>query len=168
VVKYHFHGFNNSKEVVMNTRGFTLTELLIVIAIISILAMLSVPAYIGQQRSAARNEAFFNLETLRLLEEQFFAENGEYAPAGGGGPINYNATFGVADGGIEDILPAFRPGGQAGLAGMGLNFSYSIITQDTTGDGFADTFIASAVPNAGTRVASDPTYTIDQNNVRNW
>jgi prepilin-type N-terminal cleavage/methylation domain-containing protein len=152
----------------MNKKGFTLTELLIVLAIISILAMISVPAYIGQQRSAARNEAFSNLETLRLLEEQFFADNGEYAPAGGGGPVDYNATFGVADSGIEDILPAFRPGGQAGLPGLGLNFTYSIITQDTTGDGLADTFIASAVPNAGTRVASDPTYTIDQNNTKNW
>jgi prepilin-type N-terminal cleavage/methylation domain-containing protein len=153
---------------VMNTRGFTLTELLIVLAIISILAMLSVPAYIGQQRSATRNEAFSNLETLRLLEEQFFAENGEYAPAGGGGPVDYNATFGVADGGIEDILPAFRPGGQTGLPGLGLNFTYSVTSQDTDGDNLADTFTASAVPNAGTRVASDPTYTIDQNNVRNW
>ncbi len=81
-----------------NNNGFSLTELLIVLAIISILVVISIPAYIGQQRSAARNVAFSNLETLRLLEEQFFAENGEYAPAGGGGPIAYNETFGVADG----------------------------------------------------------------------
>jgi len=146
-----------------NNNGFTLTELLIVLSIISILVVISVPAYIGQQRSAARNEAFSNLQTLRLLEEQFFAENGEYAPAGGGGPIPYNETFGVADGGIEDIFPGFRPGAQAGL-----NFTYDITSQDTTGDGLADTFIATATPVAGTRVASDPTYTIDQDNIRNW
>ena len=146
-----------------NNGGFTLTELLIVLAIISILVVISVPAYVGQQRSAARNEAFSNLQTLRLLEEQFFAENGEYAPAGGGGPIPYNETFGVADGGIEDIFPGFRPGPQAGL-----NFTYDIISQDTTGDGLADTFIASATPVAGTRVANDPAYTIDQDNTRNW
>ncbi len=146
-----------------NNNGFSLTELLIVLAIISILVVISIPAYIGQQRSAARNEAFSNLETLRLLEEQFFAENGEYAPAGGGGPVTYNETFGVADGGIEDILPGFRPGAQAGL-----NFTYDITSQDTTGDGLADTFIATATPIAGTRVANDPTYTIDQNNIRNW
>jgi prepilin-type N-terminal cleavage/methylation domain-containing protein len=151
----------------INHKGFTLTELLIVLAIITILTMISVPAYIGQQKSATRHEAFSNLENLRLLEEQFFAENGEYAPAGGGA-INYNATVGVDDSGIEDVLPGFRPGGQAGLPGLGLNFTYDITSQDTTGDGLADIFIATATPVAGTRVASDPAYTIDQNNVRNW
>jgi prepilin-type N-terminal cleavage/methylation domain-containing protein len=150
-----------------NNGGFTLTELLIVLAIISILVVISVPAYVGQQRSAARTEAYSNLENLRLLEEQFFAENGQYAPAGGG-LINYNATIGMDDGGIEDVLPGFRPGGQAGLPGLGLNFTYDITSQDTTGDGLADTFIATAAPVAGTRVASDPTYTIDQDNIRNW
>jgi prepilin-type N-terminal cleavage/methylation domain-containing protein len=150
-----------------NNNGFTLTELLIVLAIISILVVISVPAYVGQQRSAARTEAYSNLENLRLLEEQFFAENGQYAPAGGG-LINYNATIGMDDGGIEDVLPGFRPGGQAGLPGLGLNFTYDITSQDTTGDGLADTFIATATPVAGTRVASDPTYTIDQDNIRNW
>jgi prepilin-type N-terminal cleavage/methylation domain-containing protein len=151
----------------MNNRAFTLTELLIVLAIISILVVISVPAYVGQQRSAARTEAYSNLENLRLLEEQFFAENGQYAPAGGG-LINYNATIGMDDGGIEDVLPGFRPGGQAGLPGLGLNFTYDITSQDTTGDGLADTFIATATPIAGTRVANDPAYTIDQNNIRNW
>jgi len=151
----------------MNKEGFTLTELLIVLAIISILAMISVPAYVGQQKRAARTEGFSNLDTLRLLEEQFFAENGAYAPAAGG-TINYNATIGMADNGIEDVLPGFRPGGQAALPGFGLNFSYSITSADTNGDNLADTFIASAAPNAGSRVAGDPTYTIDQNNVRSW
>jgi len=151
----------------MGKKGFTLTELIIVIAIISILAALSIPAYIGQQRSAARNEAFSNLESLRLLEEQFFAENGQYAPAGGG-TRNYNATIGVNDNGIEDILTGFRPGGQAALPGFGLNFTYQIISQDTNGDNLADTFTASATAVPGTRVASDPAWTINQNNVRNW
>ena len=151
----------------MNKKGFTLVELIIVIAIISVLAAIAIPAYIGQQRSAARNEAYSNLENLRLLEEQFFAENGQYAPAGGG-TINYNATIGVNDNGIEDILTGFRPGGQAGLAGLGLNYTYQIISQDTNGDNLADTFAASATAVPGTRVASDPVWTINQNNVRNW
>ena len=151
----------------INTRGFTLVELVVVLAIISILAMIAIPAYVGQQRSAARTEAYSNLENLRLLEEQFFAENGQYAPAGGG-LINYNATIGMDDGGIEDVLPGFRPGGQAGLPSLGLNFTYSLVSQDTNGDNLADMFVASAAPVAGTRVASDPIYTIDQDNLRNF
>ena len=52
---------------------------MIVVAIIGILAMIAIPTYTGQQLRAARTEAYTNLQTLRLLEEQFFAENGAYA-----------------------------------------------------------------------------------------
>ena len=62
----------------MNKRGFTLIELLIVIAIIGILATIAIPMYVGQTKKAARTEAFTNLQNLRLLEEQFFAENAGY------------------------------------------------------------------------------------------
>jgi prepilin-type N-terminal cleavage/methylation domain-containing protein len=64
----------------INRRGFTLIELLITVAIIGILAVIAVPAYIGQQKNAARTEAFTNLQNLRLLEEQFMAEQGRYSP----------------------------------------------------------------------------------------
>jgi len=36
----------------MNKKGYTLIELLIVIAVIGILAAISVPAYLGQQKGA--------------------------------------------------------------------------------------------------------------------
>lgn len=159
----------------MENRGFTLTELLIVLAIISILAAIAIPAYIGQQRSAARTEAYSNLESLRLLEEQFFAENSQYAPTGGG-TINYNATP-AADNGIEDVLPGFRPGGQAGLAGLGLNFTYTL-TQNfqitnatnnppTTAASANPCFVATATGNAGARVAGE-VFAIDCNNNKNF
>jgi len=62
----------------MSKNGFTLIELLIVIAIIGILAAIAIPGYVGQQRNATRTEAYTNLQNLRLLEEQYFAENGVY------------------------------------------------------------------------------------------
>ena len=52
---------------------------MIVVAIIGILAVIAIPAYVGQTKRAARTEAYTNLQTLRLLEEQNFAENGTYA-----------------------------------------------------------------------------------------
>jgi prepilin-type N-terminal cleavage/methylation domain-containing protein len=160
----------------MNKKGFTLIELIIVMAIISILAAIAIPAYIGQQKRAARSEAYTNLETLRLLEEQSFSENAVYAPTGGG-TINYNATIGVADGGIEDALPGFRPGGQVGLPGFGLNFTYTL-TQNfqitnatanppTTAATANPCFVATATGIAGSRVAGD-VFAIDCNNNRNF
>lgn len=160
----------------MNKKGFTLIELIIVVAIIGILAAIAIPAYVGQQRKAARTEAYSNLESLRLLEEQFFAENGQYAPAAGG-TINYNATPAAADNGIEDELPGFRPGGQVGLPGLGLNFTYDLtqnfqitnaaIDPPTTAATATPCFVARAIGNAGTRVAGD-VFAIDCNNVRNF
>ncbi len=140
----------------MDKKGVTLIELLIVVAIIGILAVIAVPAYIGQQKNAARTEAYSNLQNLRLLEEQYFAENGRYAP----NPDNtwsYKGTYGTADNGIEDVLPGFKPGEAASL-----NFTYSL---QSSGTGTA--FTATATGKTGRRVAGD-TFTIDNNNNRNF
>src|SRR4030042_5377786 len=143
----------------MNKEGFTLTELLIVLAIISILAMISVPAYVGQQKRATRTEAYSNLETLRLVEEQFFAENGAYTASA----ANVAA--------IQALLPNFRPG-------AGLNFNYAI-TQDVAlvppaavpYDGATAAqnpcFVATATGIAGQRVAGR-VFALAGNNNRNF
>jgi prepilin-type N-terminal cleavage/methylation domain-containing protein len=140
----------------MDKKGVTLIELLIVIAIIGILAVIAVPAYIGQQRNAARTEAYSNLDNLRLLEEQYFAENGRYAP-NPDATWTYKGTHGTADNGIEDVLTGFRPG-----APSSLNFTYSL---QSSGTGTAFTAIATGRSN--TRVASD-NFWIDNNNNRNF
>ena len=148
----------------MNKKGFTLTELLIVLAIITILAMVSVPAYVGQQRSAARSEAFSNLQNLRLLEEQFFAENSRYTvnlgTCAADNPGNVN-TIQTGGGDATNALPGFRPG-------TGTSFSYCIESNiDLTGGAQTPCFRASAFGNTGSRVAGD-TFRIDCNNNRNF
>lgn len=149
----------------MNKKGFTLTELLIVLAIISILAMISVPAYVGQQKRATRAEASANLENLRLLEEQFFAENGGYTITLGtcaaDNPGNV-ATIQTGGGDATNALPGYRPGN-------GTSYSYCI-EQDVDLNGNATAtpcFRASAFGNAGTRVTGD-IFMIDCNNNRNF
>ena len=138
-----------------NNKGLTLIELIIVLAIISILALVAIPGYIGQQTRAARAEAYTNLESLRLLEEQFFAENACYYRTGGNCT---NATItGVAN--IQAFLPGFQPG-------TSLNYTYSITT-NTNGTIVAGCFTATATGIAGTRVAGD-VFTIDCNNNKNF
>lgn len=103
----------------MDKRGITLIELIIVMAIISILAMIAIPTYLGQQKKAARTEAYSNLQNLRLLEEQFFAENGAYT-ASLGSSGNSEAVRDANLAAISAVLPGFRPGD-------GASFSYRII-----------------------------------------
>jgi len=148
----------------MDQKGFTLTELIIVVAIIGILAMIAVPAYIGQQKKAVRTEAYANLQNLNLLEQQTFAENGTFAAG-----ANLSA--------IQANLPGFRPGPSTTynysittLTGQGLPNPVPIPYNNSTANLSVSTtpcFIAIATGNAGTRVAGD-IFAIDCNNNRNF
>jgi prepilin-type N-terminal cleavage/methylation domain-containing protein len=142
----------------MDKRGVTLIELLIVVVIIGILAMIAVPAYIGQQKGAARTEAYSNLENLRLLEEQYFAENGCYYKSGAN-CANNSSISGVSN--IQAFLPGFKPGTEASV-----NFNYTLSVYTASGS-IAAAFRGTATGKSGTRVSGD-TFWIDSNNNRNF
>lgn len=59
-------------------RGFTLMEIMITLAILGVLGTIAVPIYQNYVSTAKETEAKVNLETLRLLEEQYYADNGKY------------------------------------------------------------------------------------------
>jgi prepilin-type N-terminal cleavage/methylation domain-containing protein len=139
-----------------NDKGFTLTELIVVIAIIGILAMLAIPGYVGQQTRAARTEAYKNLEAVRLLEEQFFSENAIYASSRGVCAADNNNIAA-----IQIDLPGFQPG-------TGTNYSYCIEQNiDINGAAQNNCFRARAFGDTNSRVPGD-TFAIDCNYNKNF
>ena len=62
----------------MNKKGFTLIELMIVVAIIGILAAIAIPNFMSYQCKAKQSEAKSNLGTLRTNEEAYKAEFDTY------------------------------------------------------------------------------------------
>jgi len=143
---------NAGHNLKVNTNaGFTLVELLIVIAIIGILAGIAVPLFLGERTKAATTEAKSNIQALRLLEEQFFAENSCYYRSSGNCA---NATItGVSS--IQAFLPGFRPGDDTSL-----KFSYKIVVSGTPS---ASAYRAEAAGKSGTNVAGGR-FCLDQDN----
>jgi type IV pilus assembly protein PilA len=61
--------------------GFTLIELMIVVAIIGILAAIAIPNFLRFQLKAKSSEGKTNLAAIRTAEESYFAEYGMYISA---------------------------------------------------------------------------------------
>lgn len=76
-------------------RGFTIIELLIVIAVISILAAIALPAYNDYVQRSKLVEAFSTLSDFRVRQEQFYQDNRRYDGAGlnGCGAVAPNSKY---------------------------------------------------------------------------
>ena len=62
-----------------NSKGFTLIELMIVVAIIGILAAIAIPNFLTYQCKARQAEAKTNLGSLRVSQEAYYAEYDTYS-----------------------------------------------------------------------------------------
>lgn len=62
----------------MRKKGFSLIELMIVVAIIGFLAMLAVPNFMRFLAKAKRAEAYMNLSSIYSAQKAYWAEHGHY------------------------------------------------------------------------------------------
>jgi len=70
------------KKTLQNRKGgFTLIELMIVVAIIGILAAIAIPNFLRFQLKAKSSEGKVNLAAIRTAEESYLAEYGTYVTA---------------------------------------------------------------------------------------
>lgn len=63
----------------MKRQGFTLVELMIVVAIIAVLAMVSVPTFSRFLYKSKRAEVYMNLSSIYAAQKAYWVEHGKYS-----------------------------------------------------------------------------------------
>ncbi len=140
----------------MKKLGFSLIELMIVIAIMAFLAMISVPSFMKFLAKAKRAEAYIQLSSIYSAQKAYWAEHGKYStqlsgPGGigwkpegysGGGPnekFYYTYGFGQGSEGQNYFT------GKLGTSNSNLNKAYAnekgflvMAAGDIDGDGTPD------------------------------
>ena len=128
-----------------NRKGFTLVELMIVVAIIGILAAIAIPNFLNFRLKAKTSEAKSNLGAIRSTEVAYFAEwsfwvaNQDFVPvtfaarAGNGSKVSWNA-------GSRFSILGFAPEGKVFFSynAEGSDYPTSGFTAQSMGDLDAD------------------------------
>ena len=116
-------------QVPARVRGFTLIELMIVVAIVGLLATIAYPSFMGQVRKSRRADAVQALAALQQAQERWRAAHASYAgntdlavawPNGlgqttptAGGYYNLSIATSPAPTGLAYVASASAAGGQA-------------------------------------------------------
>lgn len=130
-----------------NAKGFSLIELMIVVAIVGILAAVALPSYRNHIIKASRIAAQTELLDLASLQEKIFLNSNNYTP---NVTTAYNGT---------------AAGGLGRTSGMSKDGKYTIALDITVP---AQTFTLTATPVAGTSQEGDGNISISENGQRLW
>jgi len=124
------------KKLHVRKGGFTLIELMIVVAIIGILAAIAIPNFLRFQLKAKTSEGKTNLAAIRTSEQSYYSEYGRYVSSTGAGPaltaVGSAKTGFVTTAGFTTL--GWSPEGQ-------VYFNYGTNT-DALGTGFFATAMA--------------------------
>ena len=147
------------KKTLRNRKGFTLIELMIVVAIIGILAAIAIPNFLRFQLKSKTSEGKVSLAAIRTAEESYLAEFGSYVSA--------------PDAPVAAPLPTKQawPAAPAGFSTIGWGpegavfFQYAITaatggytasaSADLDGNGTRQAWAYAKPNNAGARVTAD-------------
>lgn len=128
-------------------RGFTLLELMIVVAVIGILAAVALPSYRQYIVRAARVEAQAELLELASLQEKIYLNSTNYTPDVTG------AYTGTSAGGLG------RGSGRTKDGRYALSLDITVPSQ---------TFVLTATPVAGSTQNGDGALSISESGVKRW
>lgn len=128
-----------------NNKGFTLVELMIVIAIIGILAGVAIPGYTSYMARGKIIEAGIGLSAFRTSMEQYYQDQRTYAASGTPTVCGVNIMSSV----------------------QATYFTYGcVVTAATATTSQSYIAIASSVAGKGLGLAADYVYTIDDGNLK--
>lgn len=126
-------------------RGFSLVEILLVLAIIGILSGIAIPSYLGQRRRArVIGDAISNAKVMAMMLEARKAENGVY-----GSVSTYAWSGGTPDTSASALLPSFTPKGNSKM-----DYSLAIAT---SGLAYTLTVVDPSLPGSPTAYQTDQT-----------
>ncbi|WP_419077089.1 prepilin-type N-terminal cleavage/methylation domain-containing protein [Phascolarctobacterium faecium] len=146
------------KNFIKNQKGFTLVELVVVIAIIGILAGIAVPRFLDATASARGAKIVADMRTIQSAEMIYYAKYAKYPT--GSGDTNFTALvqggWPVPPSGTFTIAQVLKTGGGA-TVGSGAT-AYTYANSDTTRETPGIVTLTGATFSAG-GVSENPTLT---------
>jgi prepilin-type N-terminal cleavage/methylation domain-containing protein len=131
----------------MKKLGFSLIELMVVVAIMAFLAMIAVPNFSRFLAKAKRAEAYINLSALYAAEKAYYAEHGKYSDMLSGeggigwqpsGNINYTYGFSGAEGKNNFVGKLGATSNNLQMSRVGADGFIAVAAGDIDGDGDVD------------------------------